>query len=107
MDSSSSVNPTFASFHRVHFHYCDGSSYLGDRSEPLVVEGQPPLYFRGRRVLEALVALTLELGLRNANEVLFSGGSAGGIGALHAAGWIRPLVPGARRFKVLIASGFF
>lgn len=108
MDYSPTINPTFATFQRAHFHYCDGSSYSGDRATPLTVEaGKPPLYFRGRRVLEAQLATAIALGLKDADEVLFSGGSAGGIGALHAAHAVRKLLPNVRKFKVLIASGFF
>ena len=86
MDASPTTNPTFASFHRVHFHYCDGSSFSGDRQEPLSTgPGKPPLYLRGRRVLAALLRTALVAGMADAEEVLFSGGSAGGIGAMHAA----------------------
>jgi hypothetical protein len=58
-------------------------------------------------VLAALLEAVLDAGMREATEVLFSGGSAGGIGALHAARATRALVPNVRRFKVLIVSGFF
>ena len=109
MDASPTVNPTFAPFHRVHFHYCDGSSYTGDRAAPLVVApGTAPIYLRGRRVLEAQLAAALDAGLRDATEVLFSGGSAGGIGALAAAHLVKAaLPPSVSKFKVLIVSGFF
>ena len=108
MAHSPAVNPTFSTFHRVHFHYCDGSSFSGDRAEPLTVEaGKPPLYFRGRRVLEALLKTALALGMNAADEVLFSGGSAGGIGALHAAHAAHAMMPHVKKFKVLILSGFF
>ena len=108
MDGRVDVNPSFANFHRVHLHYCDGASYSGDRAEPLLHgKDQAPIYLRGRRVLQAQMQAALDLGLRSAKEVLFSGGSAGGIGALIAANWVRDMVPNARRFKILIASGFF
>jgi hypothetical protein len=65
------------------------------------------LYLRGRRVFAAQIAAALELGLRDADEVLFTGGSAGGIAAMHAAPWLRAELPRARRFKVMILSGYF
>jgi hypothetical protein len=108
MDARPSVNPTFARFHRVLLGYCDGSSFLSDRTAPLVSStGGAPLYMRGRRVLEAQVAELLDLGLRDATHVLFSGGSAGGLGALHAANAVQQLLPRAEVFKVLLLSGFF
>ena len=97
----------FSGFHRLHFHYCDGSSYSGDREAPLPSEGKKLLYLRGRRVLAAQLDTALQAGLRDAEEVLFSGGSAGGIGAMHAAKALRAALPHVRRFKVLIVSGFF
>jgi hypothetical protein len=107
MDADPKVNPIFSGFHRLHFHYCDGSSYSGDREAPLPSEGKKLLYLRGRRVLAAQLDTALQAGLRDAEEVLFSGGSAGGIGAMHAAKALRAALPHVRRFKVLIVSGFF
>ncbi len=108
LDRRPSVNPTFSGFHRLNLAYCDGGSYLGDRAAPLRTASGATLYFRGRRVLQAQIDLALELGMRDADEVLFSGGSAGGIGALAAADWVRRRLPSSvRRFKVLIISSFF
>ena len=108
MDASASTNPLFADFHRLHLHYCDGSSFSGDRADPVLLpDGKTSLYFRGKRVLQAQIAAALEIGMRDASEVLLCGGSAGGIGAMHAAPWMRAAIPKARRFKVLVLSGFF
>ena len=89
MDENEAVNPGFASFHRLHLHYCDGASFAGDRAMPITMANGKPLYLRGRRVFAAQIAAALELGLRDADEVLFTGGSAGGIAAMHAAPWLR------------------
>ena len=110
MDASPTGNPTFAAFHRVHFHYCDGSSYTGDRALPMnagTAEKPMKLWFRGKRVLDVMLQTALEIGLQSAEEVLFTGGSAGGIGALAASKAVRALVPQARKYKVLVVSGFF
>mmetsp|Transcript_17033 Transcript_17033/g.36528 ORF Transcript_17033/g.36528 Transcript_17033/m.36528 type:complete len:356 (+) Transcript_17033:3-1070(+) len=47
------------------------------------------------------------MGMGDAEEVLLGGASAGGVGALHAANFARRLVPKAKKFKVLLLSGFF
>ena len=69
MDADPKVNPIFSGFHRLHFHYCDGSSYSGDREAPLPSEGKKLLYLRGRRVLAAQLDTALQAGLRDAEEV--------------------------------------
>lgn len=107
MDENDAVNPGFASFHRLHLHYCDGASFAGDRATPITIADGKLLYLRGRRVFAAQIAAALELGLQDADEVLFAGGSAGGIAAMHAAPWLRAELPRARRFKVMILSGYF
>ena len=66
---------------------------------PLVTASGARLYFRGRRVLEAQIGALLDLGLRHADEVLFSGGSAGGIGAMAAAGGVRQMLPQHRPLR--------
>lgn len=108
LDGRPSVNPTFAGFHRVNLAYCDGGSWTGDRTEPLVGPGGERLFLRGRRVLDLLVEELLQLGMRHARHVLWVGGSAGGPGALHSADRVqRQLGPALESFKVLIISGFF
>ena len=108
LSANPTVNPTFSGFHRVNLAYCDGGSWIGDRTEPLVGPGGERLYLRGRRVLDLLVEELLQLGMRHATHVLWVGGSAGGPGALHAADRVqRQLGPALESFKVLIISGFF
>ena len=83
LDGNAAVNPTFAGFHRVNLAYCDGSSFTGDRAEPVVTASGEKLYFRGKRVLALLLDQLLAAGLRHARRLLWVGGSAGGPGALH------------------------
>ena len=58
--------------------YCDGGSFTGDAAEAVVVNGKK-IYFRGKRVLDALLDFLAlpKYGLSHATEVLVSGGSAG------------------------------
>ena len=79
------VNPSFHDANRVQVAYCDGASFSSDVAEPqtVVVDGVPrTLYFRGRKVLEAVMSELLKLGLSSAERVLLTGSSSGGIGAL-------------------------
>ena len=59
--------------------YCDGSSFTGDVATPTTV-GNATIYYRGRRILDALFnELISERGLGKAEELLFSGCSAGAL----------------------------
>lgn len=101
-------NPTFSSFNKALLYYCDGSSFTGDRSDPITFHGQQ-LYFRGRRNLDAMLDVLLgQYGLNNAEEVLVVGGSAGGLSTFIHTDYIRHKLPeGLRKFKSMALSGFF
>lgn len=113
MDSDPSLNPTFASFHRVIFWYCDGASFSGDRTEPFHYKPtNQTLYFRGKRVLELLMETLVERHeLASATDVLVSGGSAGGLSAFLHADRVHALLRangGApTKFRAAPVSGFF
>lgn len=107
LDSNPRRNPTFAAFHRVLIGYCDGSSYSSERVEPYRARGGELLYFRGRAVLHTLLLELLNAGLSSAENVLFSGGSAGGIGTIFASNWLQSKLPQVTTFKVLLVSSFF
>ena len=107
LDGSAKVNPAFAGFHRVLLGYCDGSSYTGDRIAPYKTSGGALMYFRGRAALEAQLADLLDAGLRDAESVLFSGGSAGGLGTVFASNRLQAQLPRATVYKVLLISSFF
>ena len=47
-------NPVFHDWNIAYLKYCDGGSFSGLAEEPLVVDGHP-LYFRGGRILEAIM----------------------------------------------------
>ena len=107
MSANPTLNPAFAGFHRVVLGYCDGGSWLGDRHAPLLSGGRP-LYLRGKRVLDAIIdELLATTELKSAARVLWSGGSAGGLGALAAANRVHEKLAAARVYKVMVLSGFF
>ena len=59
---------------------CDGASYTGDAEEPLIWPNGDKIFYRGRRVREAVVAHLLEKeGMAAAEDVVVSGTSAGGL----------------------------
>lgn len=64
-------NPVFHNWTLVYVRYCDGGSFTGNT----VIQG---LHFRGAAILRALIAeLKAQTGIRAAEHVVLSGGSAG------------------------------
>ena len=60
------------------FRYCDGGSWTGDAAAPV----ETPLgkvYYRGRRLLDAMLDSVLAAGLSTATELLYAGCSAGAL----------------------------
>ena len=118
LDPDSARNPTFANFNHAILFYCDGASFAGNAADPLHwsdphnPSNNATLYFRGQRVLEYLLDwLVQNRGLDRATDVLFSGGSAGGLATfLHADATHQRLlkqhVP-LKRFRAMPISGFF
>ncbi|KAK3736260.1 hypothetical protein QZH41_008086 [Actinostola sp. cb2023] len=82
------TNPNFYNWHVVYMPYCDGASYTGNRTNPVVVKGRM-IYFRGKRILSALLDDLLSIGMNQAEKVVFSGTSAGGLAVLLHADYVR------------------
>lgn len=109
------VNPDFCNFNRVIVPYCDGTSFTGNRDEPVVSEtqdGEPfTLYFRGARIRDALLDTLLTMGLDKAERVMVSGYSAGGLSAFLHTDYIHERLmtaaPKLNTFRAVPLSGFF
>mmetsp|Transcript_59002 Transcript_59002/g.183183 ORF Transcript_59002/g.183183 Transcript_59002/m.183183 type:complete len:403 (+) Transcript_59002:31-1239(+) len=66
----------FPAFSVVYVKYCDGGSMTGNRQEAILVSGRP-VYYRGRRLLDAVLDHLLANGLAGASQLLYAGCSAG------------------------------
>lgn len=111
MSSDCSSNPDFCGFNRVHMAYCDGNSFSGNRDEAVVVQGKP-LYFRGRRIMDAVLStLKEQYGLGTAKNVLLTGCSAGGLATYLHTDYVyqqlTTMAPSMTKFKAAAISGFF
>jgi len=102
------VNPEFCNWNLVHLAYCDGNSFSGNTDEPLVVEGKP-LYFRGRRILDAVLRdITTNQGFISATEVMLTGCSAGGLSTYLHADYVASMLPkSVKQYGAVSISGFF
>lgn len=90
---SYSMPDLFSAYRNGPVADCDGASFSGDKTEPYVhAATNQTLYFRGKRVLDAMLdTLLTEHSLNTAEEVLLSGGSAGGLSTYLHAGKEAPL----------------
>ena len=100
-------NPKFYNWNVAFLPYCDGSSFSGNRSNPVQVGGSL-LYFRGFRILDSTISELLSVtSLKHSKRVVFSGTSAGGLAVMLHADFIRSKLPKKVHFRALSDSGFF
>jgi hypothetical protein len=64
----------------VYAKYCDGGSFTGAMTSPPIVVGNATIYFRGRGIFDGIFDdLFSNHGLDKADEMLYTGCSAGGL----------------------------
>ncbi|KAF4356219.1 hypothetical protein G4B88_002831 [Cannabis sativa] len=88
----------------IKVRYCDGSSFTGD------VEAVNPatnLHFRGQRVWLAIMEDLLAKGMKNAQNAILSGCSAGGLSSILHCDKFRALLPPTTKVKCLSDAGYF
>eukprot|EP00850_Spirogloea_muscicola_P012090 SM000077S21564 [mRNA] locus=s77:225245:233805:- [translate_table: standard] len=101
------VNPDFYNWNAVFFPYCDGASFSGDVDQP-VFENGTALYFRGHRILHAIIDdLLLNRGLAAADQVFVTGCSAGGLSVYLHCDEIVARMPPTATSKCLADAGAF
>ncbi|XP_076892695.1 pectin acetylesterase 7-like [Bidens hawaiensis] len=97
-------NPNLYNWNRVYMRYCDGSSFTGDVEE---VDHANELYFRGARVFNAIVEKLMSLGMKDAQNVLFSGCSAGGLASILLCDKFHGFFPSSTKIKCIADAGYF
>ena len=86
----------------ARFFYGDGASRSGDVAAPVAVPGNPAqtMWFRGKKSFDAGLDLLIELGMSQAELIVFTGGSAGGLTVFlhldHVAARMKTEAPRAR-----------
>lgn len=108
LSNQARYNPDFFDWTSVFVRYCDGASFTGDRAKPLKVNNKP-LYFRGHRILDAVLDELIRRGIDQASEIILTGRSAGGLAAIIHADYIgeRFHRVTSASFRVLSDAGFF
>ncbi|KAH9610308.1 hypothetical protein KSS87_003480, partial [Heliosperma pusillum] len=95
-------NPDFHNWNRVKIRYCDGGSFSGDSQHE-----EAGLYFRGQRIFSTAMEELKSKGMKNANQALLSGSSAGGMASILHCDQFRSLFPMNTRVKCLSDAGLF
>ncbi|KAM1331740.1 hypothetical protein ACFX2H_043863 [Malus domestica] len=98
------TNPDFYNWNRIKVRYCDGSSFTGDVE---AVDPATNLHFRGARVFRAIIDELLAKGMKNAQNALLSGCSAGGLTSILHCDNFRSLLPVGTKVKCLADAGYF
>ncbi|XP_062084891.1 pectin acetylesterase 3-like [Humulus lupulus] len=95
-------NPDFYNWNRVKLRYCDGASFSGDSQNEA-----SQLYFRGQRIWLAAIQELLSKGMKNAQQTLLSGCSAGGLASILHCDEFRSFFPETTKVKCLSDAGLF
>ncbi|XP_020263712.1 pectin acetylesterase 8-like isoform X2 [Asparagus officinalis] len=90
LSNNRSFNPDLYNWNRVLIRYCDGSSFTGDVER---VDPATDLHYRGARIWLAIMEDLLAKGLKNANNALLSGCSAGGLASILHCDRFRAFLP--------------
>ncbi|XP_060205303.1 pectin acetylesterase 8-like isoform X3 [Lycium barbarum] len=98
------TNPDFYNWNRVLVRYCDGSSFTGDVED---VDPDTKLYYRGARIFKAIMDDLSQKGMRNAENAILSGTSAGGLSTILNCDKFRSFLPENARVKCVANAGFF
>ncbi|KAJ0802260.1 putative pectinacetylesterase/NOTUM [Helianthus annuus] len=104
LSNKADQNPNFYNWNRVYMRYCDGSSFTGDVDEVDTVNN---LYFRGARVFTAIVEELMSIGMKDAQNALLSGCSAGGLASILNCDKFRGFFPSNTRVKCVPDAGYF
>ncbi|KAG5592253.1 hypothetical protein H5410_042767 [Solanum commersonii] len=91
-------------FNPVKVGYCDGSSFTGDVQ---AVNPITNLHFRGARVFLAVMEDLLAKGMKNAENAILSGCSAGGLTSILHCDSFKALLPMGAKVKCFSDAGYF
>ncbi|XP_051119505.1 pectin acetylesterase 8-like [Andrographis paniculata] len=104
LSNEQQFNPDFYNWNRVSVRYCDGSSFTGDIE---AVDPKTNLHYRGARVFVAIVEDLMAKGMKNAQNVILSGCSAGGLTSMLHCDYFKSLFPARTKVKCFSDAGFF
>eukprot|EP00731_Ephydatia_muelleri_P030436 Em0021g959a len=87
--------------------YCDGASFSGNVDTPVPWNSTTTIYFRGLKVLNAVLQSLLDAGMKDASEVILTGCSAGGLATYIHADYVAGFIPPQAKYRALSDAGYF
>jgi hypothetical protein len=97
-------NPDFGGFHMIFIPYCSGDLHTGQSVTP----NNWGVHFSGHNIVQGVMeAVIRKYNMADAEEIIFSGESAGGIGAFANMDFVRGLVPKVKTFVGVPIGGFY
>ena len=105
--SMQEYNPNFWNWNKIYIRYCDGSNHQGYVKDPIDHNGTK-LWFRGfNNTFGVLQYARQNLGLFDAEEIIISGGSAGGQATYVWAPFLQDFFPKRIRLMGIADAGLF
>ena len=105
LSSKEKYNPNFYNWNKVFVRYCDGSSFISDRTYE---KNGTKIYMYGKNnFLGVLNYLKYNYNFTNADSVILSGFSAGSFSTLIYANYIDSLTTKKNNTFIISDSGFF
>ncbi|KAK4338096.1 hypothetical protein RND71_042583 [Anisodus tanguticus] len=104
LQSATVQGAEFYNWNRVRVKYCDGSFFTGDVEQ---VDAENNLFFRGARIFKAIMEDLWSKGMRNAENAILCGTSAGGLATILNCDKLKSLLPNDARVKCVADAGFF
>ncbi|KZV31718.1 hypothetical protein F511_00522 [Dorcoceras hygrometricum] len=97
-------NPDFYNWNRIKVRYCDGASFTGDIE---AVNPATNLHYRGARVFLAVIEDLFAKGMKNAENAILSGCSAGGLASILHCDSFKALFTTGTKVKCFSDAGYF
>ncbi|XP_055819846.1 pectin acetylesterase 8-like [Solanum dulcamara] len=104
LSNKAKYNPDFYNWNRIRVRYCDGSSFTGDVE---AVDPKTKVFYRGARIFSAVMDDFLAKGMKNAQNAILAGCSAGSLAAILHCDRFKGLLPPGAKVKCLSDAGFF
>ena len=102
------VNPKFYNWNIFYIIYCDGMMGQGSLEDPILYNGTIPIWFRGfNNTLAVFEYARKNMGLFEAEEVLLTGGSSGGITSMIWSSFLQDYFPKHLKVFGLSDAGMF
>ncbi|XP_073131930.1 pectin acetylesterase 8-like isoform X2 [Henckelia pumila] len=104
LSNNPQFNPDFYNWNRIKVRYCDGASFTGDIE---AVNPATNLHYRGARVFLAVMEDLFAKGMKNAENAILSGCSAGGLTSILHCDGFQALFPMGTTVKCFSDAGYF